>query len=490
MLFNSLEYLIFFPTVVVLYYLLPHRLRWILLLLASIYFYAAWNATYLILIAFSICVDYVSAIQMSRSQTQGRRRTFLTLSLLSNLGLLVTFKYANFFIDNIASLFHILGLKYVVPHLDVLLPMGISFYTFQTLSYTIDVYHGKIKPERHLGIFSLYVVFFPQLVAGPIERAVNLLPRLKEVQQFNYDHIRSGLWQIAWGLFKKVVIADRLAVMVDYVYSQPEQFFGIPLIIATVFFAFQIFCDFSGYSDIAIGSARVLGIDLMKNFNRPYLARSIGEFWKRWHISLSTWFRDYVYIPLGGNRVGVPRWYRNLMITFIVSGFWHGANWTFLIWGALHGAFLVAETRLIGRQRGQAESLKDVLRISLTFGLVCLAWIFFRADNLQDATHILTHLSNGLGESMRLIIQEVDPNVPGSRFHFLYLGQDKYEFFLAWGLIFGLMGIQLAEERGVKWEVWFEQKPAIFRWATYFVVVLCLLFLGIFNQSQFIYFQF
>jgi len=343
MLFNSLEFLFFFPTVVLLYFLTPYKYRWIILLIASYIFYMAWRAEYALLLVISTLIDYFCSLMMGRypEEEKQKRKPFLYLSLISNLGILFTFKYFNFFSASFTSLLKSLGYDYAAPAFSLLLPMGISFYTFQTMSYTIDVYHSRLKPEKHLGVFALFVTFFPQLVAGPIERAGNLLEQLKVDHKFSYANVIAGLQLMAWGFFKKIVIADNLAIMVNNVYNNPTQYTGVSLILATVFFAFQIYCDFSAYSDIAIGSAQVMGFTLMQNFNRPYFSKTIGEFWNRWHISLFTWFRDYLYIPLGGNRVVKWRWYYNLFITFLVSGFWHGANWTFIVWGALHGFYLV-----------------------------------------------------------------------------------------------------------------------------------------------------
>ena len=341
MLFNSIEFLFFLPLVIALYYAIPGRYRWVLLLAASFYFYAAWKLEYLFLMFVSILIDYFSALGMSRSDNPRRRKQYLMASLAGNLGILLGFKYFNFFSDSIRALFQPFNLFADMPYLNVLLPVGVSFYTFQSMSYTIDVYRNRMPAERHLGIFALYVSFFPQLVAGPIERATHLLPQFRDSHRFEYARVTSGLRLILWGFFKKVVIADQLALFVQQVYGSPGQWHGPSILLASYFFAFQIFCDFSAYTDIARGSARIMGFDIMENFNRPYLARSIREFWQRWHISLSTWFRDYVYIPLGGNRVLKWRWYYNLMVVFVVSGLWHGANWTFVAWGFLHGSYQI-----------------------------------------------------------------------------------------------------------------------------------------------------
>ena len=397
MLFNSYHFLIFFPLVVVFYFSMPHKYRWVLLLAASYYFYMAWRAEYIFLIIFSTLIDYYAAIFMEKQTDKSKRKKFLILSLFSNLGLLFTFKYFNFFSTSISETFNYFNIFMDSPTFKLLLPVGISFYTFQTLSYTIDVYRGQKKAEKHLGYFAVFVSFFPQLVAGPIERSTNLLPQFFEKHDFDYQRVTDGLKLMMWGFFKKVVIADRLAILVNQVYNNADEYEGFPLILATYFFAFQIYCDFSGYSDIAIGAAQVMGFDLMENFRRPYHAKSISEFWKRWHISLSTWFRDYVYIPLGGNSTVKWRWYFNLFITFLVSGLWHGADWTFVIWGAIHGFYLISAIwtngivnkvyNFIGLKKGSnGRKLIDVI---WTFHLVLFAWIFFRANSFSDAIYIL-----------------------------------------------------------------------------------------------------
>ena len=365
-----------------------------------------WRPVYIVLIIISTLIDYCAARLMAATTVTAKRRFYLILSLCSNLGLLFAFKYLNFFNHSLNAVFHAFSITKVIPEFQILLPVGISFYTFQTLSYTIDVYRGKQAPERHLGIFALYVSFFPQLVAGPIERSTRLMPQFYKKVLWNYREVVDGMKLMLWGLFKKIVIADRLALYVDAVYNQPGQFHGYPLILATVFFAFQIYCDFSGYSDIAIGLARVLGFDLMKNFDRPYYAKSISEFWQRWHISLSTWFRDYLYIPLGGNRVAKWRWQANLFIVFLVSGLWHGANWTFIIWGGLHGFYLVfslwtAELRSkisAALHLTHNINLQKIWQTGIVFVLVNFAWIFFRANELSDALYIAVNLLHGLGD--------------------------------------------------------------------------------------------
>jgi alginate O-acetyltransferase complex protein AlgI len=333
-LFNSLEFIAFFLIVTPLYYLLPHKFRWFHLLVASCWFYMAFVPIYIVILFGTIIIDYVAGILIEQARGNTRKH-YLVVSLVANIGVLFVFKYYNFFIGNINDAS---GLS--IPLLTILLPIGLSFHTFQAMSYTIEVYRGNQKAEKHFGIYALYVMFYPQLVAGPIERPQNILHQFHERKYFSYENVVNGLKMIAWGMFKKVVIADRLAVYVNEVFDHHAQYEGIPVIMACVFFALQIYLDFSAYSDIALGCAKTLGFDLMVNFRSPYFARSIAEFWSRWHISLSTWFRDYLYIPLGGNRISKKRTVLNQFIVFMISGFWHGANWTFVFWGFLHGTYV------------------------------------------------------------------------------------------------------------------------------------------------------
>ncbi len=352
MLFNSLQFLVFFPTVAALYFATPSRFRWVLLLTASYYFYMCWRPEYVLLIMVSTGIDYFAALKMGACDTKPARRKYLWLSLFGNLGLLFAFKYANFASQTLHEIIGFAGVTVAVPMLDVLLPIGISFYTFQTLSYSIDVYRGQRRPERHLGKFAVYVAFFPQLVAGPIERSKSLLPQFGEIHRFEWERAKQGLTLMLWGFFKKLVIADQAAIYVNEVYANPAQHSGLSLLIGSYLFAFQIYCDFSGYSDIAIGSSRLLGFRLRENFNRPLLSRGIGEFWERWHISLSTWFRDYVFMPLSLSR---PLRSRasidvvltiSLAITWTLVGLWHGAKWNFLIWGSYQAVLLIAARAL------------------------------------------------------------------------------------------------------------------------------------------------
>ena len=475
MLFNSLEFLIFFPTIVVLYFLTPARWRWVPLLVASYYFYMSWKAEYLFLILLTTAVAYVTGLRMEAQPDQRRRRKYLWASLVINLGILFVFKYFNFFFGSLNELLGLTQSQYEIPYLNVLLPVGISFYTFQTLSYSIDVYRGRIKAEPHFGIFALYVSFFPQLVAGPIERASHLLPQFRQTFSVDWNRIASGLGLMLWGLFKKIVVADRLAQLVNQVYNAPTDNNGITLMLATFFFAFQIYCDFSGYSDIAVGAARVMGFDLMENFNLPYLSKSIAEFWRRWHISLSTWFRDYVYFPLGGNRVSVPRWTVNVLIVFLVSGLWHGASWTFVVWGSLHGLYMVIEGLWARRpqvrlneQTAQAHWLANAGKTLFTFLLVCFAWIFFRANSLADALYIVTHLFD---------FSTLDLGIAWSDALLGLLAIFLLEFFQA------LRRIQFPDGNPVLARPWIQ-------WGYLYALIFSILLFGVFSNEQFIYFQF
>ena len=473
MLFNSVGFFIFFLAVGSLYFLISHRFRWILLLAGSYYFYMCWKAEYAILISISTVTAYFCALYSGRTRSQRKKKFLLIVSLSVNLGLLFGFKYFNFFSDSVRAMFARFAISVDMPILRVLLPVGISFYTFQTLSYSIDVYRGKVGVEKHLGIFALYVSFFPQLVAGPIERASNLLWQFRKEHEFDFARLSLGVQLIFWGLFKKVVIADRLGFYVDSVYNNAQHHTGLSFIVATYFFAFQIYCDFSGYSDIAIGSAKVLGFDLMKNFNRPYFATTVADFWHRWHISLSTWLRDYLYIPLGGNRTGRSRMYVNLMITMFLGGIWHGANYTFLIWGVLHGLLLLISRMTLDfrdrmwRRLGLRSWIVGPVRIFLTFQLVCFCWIFFRANTLSDAFYIVGHLFSGWP---RIFIEQL------SMVHGL-------------PAILILIFVQILQRKG-ELGPRVLKAPLVIRWCLYFVVLFGIVLFGVGDGADFIYFQF
>lgn len=400
MLFNSLNFALFFPVIFLLYWfatkgrLKPQN---ILLLAASYFFYACWDWRFLSLLLFSTLLDYCTGLQMHAAKNKAGKKLWLCLSICVNLGFLGVFKYFNFFIESFADALSNLGLQLNTWSLQVILPVGISFYTFHGLSYIIDVYRNKVKPERNFIDYALFVSFFPLLVAGPIERATHLLPQIKKERKFDHVKAVDGLRQILWGLFKKMVIADNCAQYANAIFNNPADFSGSTLVLGAVFFAIQIYCDFSGYSDIALGIASLLGIDLFQNFAFPYFSRSIPEFWRRWHISLSSWFKDYVYIPLGGSRGSAFKKIRNIFIIFLVSGFWHGANWTFIAWGFLHALYMMPAV-LFGTNRNNLDTvaagrlfptIKELLQMVITFSLVVFAWIFFRAADLHQAFNFI-----------------------------------------------------------------------------------------------------
>lgn len=482
MIFNSLEFVIFFVLVTTLYFLLPHRFRWLLLLISSCYFYMTFVPVYIVILAFTIVIDYIAGMYIEKSEGH-RRKAFFIMSLLANIGILAVFKYYNFFTENINAVLKAAGFNSFLSSLSILLPIGLSFHTFQAMSYTFEVYRGNYKAEKHFGIYALYVLFYPQLVAGPIERPQNILYQFNRVHIFEYQRVVSGLQLMAWGLFKKVVIADRLSILVDKVYNNPQQFDSFGLLLATFFFCYQIFCDFSGYTDIARGAARVMGFTLVKNFKRPYHAKSISDFWARWHISLSTWFRDYLYIPLGGNRVAVPRWYLNLFIVFMVSGLWHGADWTFIVWGALHGFYQVfgLATRRFRERINYKLRLAHVnsIKVITTFLLVAFAWIFFRANNINDALYIANHIITGIPDAIR------NYKTTFSSDYGMYLP----EIIACFGLIAFLEAVQTVQTR-INILQWLQTIPRPVRWSIYLMVILVILSYGVFTDKQFIYFQF
>lgn len=403
MTFNSLAFLIFYPIVLLLYFLLPHKYRWVMLLVASYYFYMSWKAELIFLILFTTAVSYAAGRIIQRSQRKTVRRVWLILALVTSLGVLFFFKYFNFLSASVTGVLSAFGLPQSEVALNLILPVGISFYTFQTLSYVIDVYRGSIPAERHFGYYALFVSFFPQLVAGPIERPENLLPQLKAEHHYHREDAAAGGKRMLVGFFKKVVVADLIAPYVNAVFNHPDSASAPGIILGSMLFAVQIYCDFAGYTDIAIGCARVMGIRLMQNFDHPYAATGIRDFWARWHISLSTWFRDYLYIPLGGSRCSKARHLTNLMIVFLVSGLWHGANWTFVLWGFLHGLYQVVGilTKPLREKLYQAFRIpidaKGVIgmRRVVTFLLVCFAWIFFRANSTGDLGLLLSRLFTG-----------------------------------------------------------------------------------------------
>ncbi len=498
MLFNSLKFLIFFPIVTCLYFIIPFKYRWKCLLIASYYFYMNWNPKYALLMGFSTLITYLSGILIERENENKdfseeekikRKKMWVFLSFFINLSILFFFKYFNFFGKNITRLFYLFHIGMRVPNFDVLLPVGISFYTFQALSYTMDVYRRDIKAQKHLGKYALFVSFFPQLVAGPIERSAHLLPQFDEEFKFDYTRVKNGLLLMLWGLFKKIVIADRLAIVVNTVYNNPKNFNGFSLVVATIFFAFQIYCDFSSYSDIAIGTAKVMGYDLMKNFNRPYFSKSISEFWRRWHISLGTWFKDYLYFPLGGSRVTKWKKYRNIVIVFLTSGLWHGASGNFVIWGAIHGIYQLIESEL--KPVGDFITIKfkinknsfsyRLFKVITTFILVDFAWIFFRANNFNDAKYII-----------KSIVQTFNIwDLFNGTVYKLGLDQKEFDFSIKLIILLGVISY-LQRKRNLIEKI--NSENLIARWGIYLLGIFSILIFGIYGSkydaSQFIYFQF
>jgi alginate O-acetyltransferase complex protein AlgI len=510
MLFNSLQFLLFFIVITLSYFSLKWQGRWMLLLVASCYFYMVFQPAYIVILFLTIVIDYIAGIWIEK--TSGKtRRWLLILSLISNLGILAFFKYLGFFTENLALLFeklslpgvadtvtdlvnrifvkvlHVFGQSGISSYKDnmSILPIGLSFHTFQAMSYTIEVYRGNQKAEKHFGIYALYVMFYPQLVAGPIERPQNVLWQFHDYFKYDAEKVKAGLMQMAFGLFKKLVIADRLAILVDHAYADPAQQNGLTLLIATFFYTFQIYCDFSGYSDVAIGAARVMGFTLMENFRTPYIAQSVSEFWRRWHISLSTWFRDYLYIPLGGNRKGEFRQYLNMLIVFLASGLWHGPNWTYVIWGGLNGVYqilAVLRDKLLARmgfsstppslvtspvhdRQSRKSLLRSVVNTLITFVLIMLTWVFFRARSVSDALLILKRIPT-LSFSDAINSPMNSTEMGFSLFLIVFL-MVKEQFYLA-----------IPTRNTV-------------RFAVLFVLITFVTYLfGVFSSNQFIYFQF
>ena len=471
MLFNTLEFLYFLPFVIIFYYLIPSRYRWVLLLAASYYFYMCWKIEYIVLILTSTLIDYISALQMEKNKKKAVKRLFLFFSLITNLGLLFSFKYFNFFSDSINVLFNKINIAYQTPELNVLLPVGISFYTFQTLSYSIDVYMGKQKAERHLGYFALYVSFFPQLVAGPIERFSRLAPQLKARHKFSYKNLKNGLRLILYGLFIKMVIADNISIYVDQIYNNPADYASLDILKGLFFYSFQIYSDFYGYSIIAIGSALIMGIKIMDNFKTPYLAKNIAEFWQRWHISLSTWFRDYLYFSLGGNRVKKYKWIMNILIVFVVSGLWHGANWTFIFWGGLFGIIYLIENFLNKtfkiKENDKKFSLQHILLAMKTFIFVTFIWVFFRSQSIEEAFYIFELIGSNCKGGVK----------------FLTVNNKILIFF-------GLFLISDVLLYNTRFDKWIGNMPVFPRWSIYFVLIFSIIVFSGVENAPFIYFQF
>lgn len=482
MLFNSVEFLLFFPLVIFGYFALPQRFRRYFLLAASLYFYMSFIPKYILILLFTTCVDFFGALGVEKARTAARKRlskAVFLLAVCANVGLLVYFKYLGLLEDTINFFGHMLDMRTVVLP-DVVLPIGISFHTFQSMGYLIDVYTGREKAEHSFIDFSLFLMYFPQLVAGPIERSRNLFDQLKAHHVLQYENLSVGGRWMLWGMFKKVVVADNLTMFADAVFGDVHAYSGFGLIAGILCFTVQIYCDFSGYSDIAIGAARVMDIRLMQNFDTPYFSRSIPEFWRRWHISLSTWFRDYVYIPLGGNRVSKPRWCFNQLVTFAISGIWHGASFTFVVWGLLNGVYIV----LSRFTRGIREKIKHLLRldriawisagvsIAITFVLTALSWVFFRANTFSDAFYVLSHLT------------------AKTVYDFPHIA--AFRGYIACAAPLLLFGVEIFTKiPGIP--AWFTantKKRCALRLVSYGILVAIIVIFGAYDNKSFIYFQF
>ena len=481
MLFNSFQFAFFYIACLIGFAILRGTPRKVFLLVASYYFYMCWSTRYIWVIWGITILDYFAGLKIEAAEKTSTRKFYLACSLVANLGLLGVFKYYNFFSASLKSGLGHAGIHIPLPLLQVILPVGISFHTFQALSYTIEVYRRKAPAERNLLNYALYVAFFPQMVAGPIERPNQLLPQFHRTPRITTERIHSGLRIALWGFFKKMVVADALSTLVNTVYANPRNFNNTELCVATVCFAIQIYCDFSGYSDIAIGLARVMGYELRINFLQPYFSRSIGEFWHRWHISLSTWFRDYLYIPLGGNRVRLPRYLFNVFITFALSGLWHGANWTFIIWGGLHGFYLMVSKLTASWREAFAEAtglarlprLRAVLQLIITLVLVTVAWVFFRANSVSSAFYVVRHIIPH-GAFRNTVI--LAANLPRANTPFLV-------FFIA--MMFLVEWFISHPSRNPR--IW---NSLVTRYAAYYAVAFTIIFFGVFGHTDFIYFQF
>ena len=485
MLFNSIDFAIFLPIVFILYWFVANKnlkLQNLLIVAASYYFYACWDWRFLSLILISTIVDYFVGLKLSNQDNDNKRKILLWISIVVNLGFLGFFKYYNFFLDNFINTFSFFGTEINANSLNIILPVGISFYTFQTLSYTIDVYKRKLEPTKDFVAFSAFVSFFPQLVAGPIERAKNLLAQFDKKRKFEYDLAVDGMRQILWGLFKKVVIADNCAVYANEIFNNYSDYSGSTLLLGAIFFAFQIYGDFSGYSDIAIGTSRLFGFNLKRNFAFPYFSRDIAEFWRRWHISLSSWFRDYVYIPLGGSRSGTMKNLRNILIIFTVSGFWHGANWTFIIWGVLNALYfmplmIMKKNRLNRDTVAEGKyfpSIREFFQMGNTFFLTLTAWIFFRSETVGDAISYISGIFSGSIFSFPEVFVARSP-----------LSGPLVVIFI---IIFVLTEwLQREKQHALQFEN--KDLSRLIRWSIYYGVAMAIILFGG-NQQQFIYFQF
>ena len=496
--FNSINYLIFFPIIVFLYFILPRKIRMYWLLIASYYFYMSWDARYGLLILSSTVITYLSGLvleKVKRSFGRGERQEFLKLivifsSLIINLGLLFYFKYTNFVINNINSIFCKIGMDIQYPNFDIVLPVGISFFIFQAIGYTIDVYRDEIRTEKNPFRYALFVSFFPQLVAGPIERSRNLLTQMRDNPKFDVDNAKNGLLTMVYGLFMKIVVADNIAAVIDPIFDSPNDYSGMMLLFATVMFAFQIYCDFNGYTQIAIGSARILGFKLNQNFDSPYMGSSVKDFWKRWHISLTSWFRDYLYVPLGGGRKGKLRKQINTMIVFLCSGLWHGAEWHYVVWGALNGFFSVLEDILkpvkekIDRHLSidKEKWMYRVFQRIITFILIDFTWLFFRAPGFTTALYILKKIVNDFRLAWFI------------NFEFDSAFGSAYMLMTVMIPLFIIVALDVIKYYGKDIKAAIFSQQIVFRWAIYVAIMLTILYWGRYGtgyeQTQFIYFQF
>jgi len=487
MLFNSLEFCIFLPIVFTIYWLINHNLKLqnAFIVAASFFFYGWWDWRFLLLMVFSASIDFIVGIFLIDQQKKNKRKLLLLISLITNLGILGFFKYFNFFVDSFTTAFTFFGIHLQASSLNIVLPVGISFYTFQALSYTIDVYKKELKATKSFIDYFAFLSFFPQLVAGPIERASHLLPQFYKKRKFDYDIAVDGAGQIMWGFFKKVAIADNLSPYVNHIFENYDKYDGVLLLVGVLFFAFQIYCDFSGYSDIAIGLAKWFGFNIMTNFKLPYFSRNIVEFWSRWHISLSTWFRDYVYIPLGGSRGSKKQHIFNIIVTFTISGFWHGASWTFVIWGFLNGLYYLPYI-ILGKKKklgiiGHGKlipPLSEFIQMSGTFILVLLTWVFFRAKNVEVA--------------IKYLIKIFDFNTYPNLYDQIYLLTRSTDYVPLFTLIVAFPVFIVAEwiQRDKTHTLMLDGKPAWLRWSFYFILLNLLFLMGNFSKNSFIYFQF
>lgn len=488
MYFNSIQFLIFFPIVTIIYFIIPHRIRWIWLLIASYYFYMSYNPKYVVLIGISTIITYVGGLLIEKANDIKTRKTLVFLSVSSNVGILALFKYYNFFTTATERFFSHFNIIMDVPEFDFLLPLGISFYTFQALSYIIDVYRKDVKAEKNLGKYALFVSFFPQLLSGPIQKSKNFIHQIDEKHYFDYNRVKNGLLLMLWGYFQKTIVADRIGQVVNTVYNNPGNYKGFQIIIATIFFAFQLYCDFSSYSNIAIGAAEVMGFKLSKNFERPYFSKSIKEFWKRWHMSLTGWFMDYLYFPLGGSRCSKLRTYFNVMVVFLVSGLWHGAGFTFIIWGFLHGMYYIigkvlnpVKKKLIHKFNIKVYTFTYKLtQVLINFMLIDFAWLFFRANSFESSIILIKNMAY------------FNPSIftDGSLYK---LGLDSPNFLIG---ILGLIVVLIVDLMQRKEDVRDEllKKNVVLRWSLYVTSIIVILIFGIYgdgyNVQEFIYSNF